>query len=356
MLSLYKLNVLHLHLTDNEAWRLEIHSWPRLTSGECYSQDEFRELVRYAAERFVTVVPEIDLPGHSSAAIAAYPELGRSGGESPNLDPGSEHVWRFVRDVMGEVVAVSPARYVHIGGDEAFGMSDAQHAAFVARTMSMVKALGKRVVGWQEICRSEVGPDDLVQYWIDFAEGFEGMSDAPFDAPIDALPGLADVGRDVLQMIAEHFGKARGDARRMKEKRVRVLLSPNGQLYLDRPHGDGSTRPEQDARRARLGLQVYPPTTLQELFEWDPLHALAEVDADALAGVEAAVWCETVETMADLELLLLPRLPGVAEAAWSASRQPAWADHRGRLAAHAALWRRAGWSWYHADTVDWAAD
>jgi hexosaminidase len=344
MLSLYKLNVLHLHLTDNEAWRLEVESWPRLASPEHYTQAELRELVEYARARFVTVVPEIDLPGHSSAAISAYAELG----ESPNLDPRSEHTRRFVEDVLREVAALSPAPYVHIGGDEAFGMGDTDHAAFVERTMAIVKGLGKRVVGWQEICRSAVGPHDVVQHWIDFADGFEETT--------EAMPGVADDGPEVLQMIVEHFSKAEGDVERMVEKQVGVLLSPNEHLYLDRPHGDASTLPEQDALRSRLGLQVYPPSSLQAMFEWDPLSAVAELDAAAIAGVEAAVWCETVQTMDDLELLVLPRLAGVAEAAWSASRRPAWSDHRDRLGLHAKLWRRAGWSWYHADSVDWALE
>jgi hexosaminidase len=349
MLSLYKLNVLHLHLTDNEAWRLQINSWPRLTDDRHYTQPEFRELVAYARERFVTVIPEIDLPGHSTAALAAYPELGGAGADSPNLDPASEHVWRFVHDVMSEVAAISPAPYIHIGGDEAFGMGDGEHAEFVDRTVSIVKGLGKRVVGWQEICRSAVGPDDVVQHWIDFAHGIE-ENNAAAALAVDDLP------REVLHMLIDHFSKAHDDVGRMVQKQVRVLLSPTGHLYLDRPHADASTRPEQDALRSRLGLQFYPPSSLEAMFDWDPLHAVAGLDAGSFAGVEAAVWCETVESMNDLELLLLPRLLGVAEAAWCASRRSAWGDHRARLAVHATLWRRAGWSWYHADSVEWAIE
>jgi len=359
MLSFYKFNVLHLHLTDNEAWRLQIHSWPRLTDAvahgastdldrQYYTQAEFRQLVAYAADRGVTIIPEIDVPGHATAAISAYPELGPPGSQAPNLDPASAHTWRFVADVMSEVAAISPAPFIHIGGDEAFGMDDADHAAFVERTRSIVRGLGKRIVGWQEICRAPLGPQDVVQHWIDFDPGADGNADLLATA-------LADHPPEVLEMLIDHFGKAASDIDRMAHQRVPILMSPTGHVYLDRPHGDSSTLPEQRALRSRLGLQVYPPSSLDEIFEWDP-RAIGAVHPDAIAGVEAAVWCETVQSMSDLELLILPRLPGVAEKAWSASRSATWSDHRIALGFHAKAWRQAGWSWYHADTVAWAVD
>jgi hexosaminidase len=354
MLSLCKLNVLHLHLTDNEGWRLEIESRPRLTEvgstgavgdrpGGYYTQAEFRELVDYARTRFVTVVPEIDLPGHVRAAVAAYPELSPS--RAPYLDPESDEVWRFVREVMTEVTALSPGPFVHIGGDEAFGMDEAAHAEFVGRLTAIVKGLGKHVVGWQEICRADVGPDDVVQHWIDFADTFGG--DKPF-------AGFSSLPSDLRESLVDHFRVAQGDPARIAQKRARVVLSPTSHCYLDRPHGDASTLAEQEARRGRLGLAFYPATSLRAMYEWDPFDAVPAVDPAAIVGIEAAMWCETVETMDDLELLLLPRLAGVAEAAWSPSRRAEWADHRARLGEHARLWRRAGWSWYHADSVEWA--
>jgi hexosaminidase len=352
-LSLYKLNVLHLHLTDNEGWRLQIESWPRLTEvgargacgdrpGGCYTQDEFRDLVAYARDRFVTVVPEIDLPGHAGAALAAYPRLGRAS----LLDTSSHEVRRFVGDVMKEVAARSPAAFVHIGGDEAFGMDDADHARFVDEAMAVVRGLGKRVVGWQETSRAGVGPDEVVQYWIDFAIDLGAADDAAALTTMGIPP-------DVRQQLDDHFRVARDDPTRMAEKGCRVLLSPTTHLYLDRPHGDASTRPEQEEQRARLGLPFYPPSSLRAMFEWNPYDTVPGVDPSAIAGIEAALWCETVESMDDLELLLLPRLAGVAEAAWSPAPRAEWAAHRTRLAAHATIWRRAGWSWWHADSVDW---
>ena len=354
MLSLYKLNVLHLHLTDNEGWRLEIESRPRLTEvgatgavgdrpGGFFTQPEFRELVDYARARFVTVVPEIDLPGHAGAALAAYPEFAPS--RASYLDPESDDVWRFVRDVMNEVTALAPGSFVHIGGDEAFGMDDAAHADFVGRLIAIVKGLGKRVVGWQEICRADVGPDEVVQHWIDFADALDGGK---------SFAGFSSLPREVRQSLVDHFRVAQGDRARIAQKGARVLLSPTSHCYLDRPHGDASTLADQEARRERLGLAFYPATSLQAMFEWRPLDVVPGIDPAAIVGIEAAMWCETVETMDDLEVLLLPRLAGVADAAWSPSRRAEWANHRARLGAHARLWRRAGWAWYHADSVDWA--
>ncbi|MFN8028073.1 MAG: family 20 glycosylhydrolase, partial [Acidimicrobiia bacterium] len=146
---------------------------------------------------------------------------------------------------------------------------------------------------------------------------------------------------------------AAGDLPRVAEHGASLLLSPNRTAYLDRPHGDGSVLPEQDAARSRLGLQVYPASTLAEMLDWSPFTVAPGIPAEQLAGVEAAMWCETVETMDDLELLVMPRLPGVAQAAWSPSAATTWDDHRARLAQHAAIWDRAGWNWYRADSVEW---
>jgi hexosaminidase len=346
------MNVLHLHLTDNEGWRLEIESWPRLTAvgaqGACadrpgghYTQRELRELVAYARTRFVTIVPEIDLPGHAGAALTAYPDLGRAN----LLHTSSDEVRHFVRDVMREVAAESPAAFVHIGGDEAFGMDDAEHAGFVDEAVAIVHGLGKQAVGGQETCRADVGPDHVVQYWIDFA--------AELGATDDGSLTTTGIPPEVRQQLDDHFRVARGDLTRMAQKRCRVLLSPTTHLYLDRPHGDPSTRPDQEEQRGRLGLSFYPASSVQAMFEWRPFDAVPGVEPSAIAGIEAAVWCETVETMDDLELLLLPRLAGVAEAAWSPARRAEWDAHRVRLGEHATIWRSAGWSWWHADSVAW---
>jgi len=354
VLSLHKLNVLHLHLTDNEAWRLEIDGWPGLTEGDegAYTQDEFRHLVDYARERFVTIVPEIDLPGHTAAVLAAHPELGvtapTEGGlplRVANLDPDRPAVWAFVEEVLGQLAALSPAPFVHLGGDEAFGMPTDQYERFVDRAVGVVRGLGKRVVGWQETCRAEVGPDEVVQHWIDV--GALAGGDAAGGGAGDRL------SPEVLDLLVAHFGDALGDLDRIAEKGALLLLSPTTTFYLDQPHGDPSLDPAQEADRSRLGLQFYGGRTLEQLLDWDVAAAMGAVPPERLAGVEAALWCETVECAEDLELLLLPRLAGVAELGWNASAPAPWPDHRWRLAVQAPMWDRAGWSWFRAAGVDW---
>ena len=354
LLSLYKLNVLHLHLTDDEGWRLAIGSWPQLAEvggagalgdrpGGYYTQAEFRELVDYARSRFVTLVPEIDVPGHVGAVRSAHPEAvtvppGQAAG-SPHcyLTPDGDFTWRIVEDVFGEVADLTDAAYLHIGGDEAFGMPDADHAAFVSRVAATVRGLDRKVIGWQETARGDIGPDDVVQHWIDFA---------PDLAAIDVSTLPPD-----LAAVVGSFAAATGDLPRVAARGSGVLLSPTAHAYLDRPHGDPSTDPAQEALRSRLGLQFYPRTTLEEFATWVPSSYATELDPSAVVGVEAALWCETVEHPGDLDLLVLPRLAGVAQAAWGREGGATWDGLRERMNLHGALWDRAGWDYWRAASV-----
>ncbi|MFF0343900.1 family 20 glycosylhydrolase [Kribbella sp. NPDC004875] len=365
MLSLYKLNVLHLHLTDDQGWRFEVPSRPALTKagaagalgdrpGGFYPQAEVAELVAYAAERFVTVVPEIDMPGHTSAVFKAYPELAPAelrtidfgnGTSIPlnALEPGRAETWTFVEDVLDAVVAQFPqSAYVHIGGDEAWGMSDEDHAAFVEKASALVRARGKRVVGWQEIARSAISSDDVVQYWISI--------------DIDSMePGNGPVPpEDLLPILVEHFQKAKTDAPKALAAGARLISSPTTWVYFDRPHGDSSSDPAQEEARKRLGLEFYGPATLRDGISWDPVGNTPGVtSADQLAGVEAAIWCETILSSDDLELLLLPRLPGLAEKAWAQQTSTEWTEYAGRLGRQSRAWQRRTWTWLRSVEVDW---
>ena len=196
--------------------------------GGYYTQAELADLVAYAAERFVTLVPEIDMPGHTAAVFRAYPELAPAeirsidlgngtSIELGTLDPDRAETWAFVEDVLDAVIPQFPqSAYVHIGGDEAWGMPDEAHAAFVERAAELVRARGKKVVGWQEIARAAISSDDVVQYWLEPRQ-------------LDALNGAADAAStlppDLLPMLVEHLTKAAQDVPRALAHGSR-LLSP----------------------------------------------------------------------------------------------------------------------------------
>jgi hexosaminidase len=365
MLALHKLNVLHLHLTDDQGWRIEVPSRPALTEvgatgaiddrpGGFYTPAEMADLVAYAAERFVTIVPEIDMPGHTSAVFRAYPDIAPAeirtidlgNGASLQLsalEPDRAETWAFVEDVLDGVIPQFPqSAYVHIGGDEAWGMSDEDHASFVEKAAALVRARGKRVVGWQEIARASIDSDDVVQYWISIDLDSMDSENAPVP-PEDLLP-----------ILVNHLEKAKHDAPKALEQGARLLVSPTTWVYFDRPHGDASSDAGQEEARKRLGLQFYGQASLREGISWDPVENTPGVEsADQLAGVEAAIWCETIVTSDDLELMLLPRLAGAAEKAWSHQTTTDWPDYAARLGRQSTAWRRRNWNFLESVEVDW---
>jgi hexosaminidase len=360
MCSLHKLNVLHLHLTDDHGWRFDVPGWPLLAEvggagalgdrpGGHYGPDEVSRLVAYAAARFVTIVPEVDMPGHSGAVFRAYPAL------APDPSPAAEQAAamgmaigaldldrcttrRFVSDVLGAIVEqFTTSAYVHIGADEAFGMADDEHAAFVEFAVAEVKHLGRRAVGWQEAARGPVGADEVVQYWLEPGET---------ELMLDSGMLTAMLPADVAPLVEATMRTSLTDVPRALERGARVLVSPTTRLYFDRPHADEGADEEQESRRQRLGLPFYPATSLRDMVEWDPVTETPGVaDELRLAGVEAAVWCETVADRDDLEALLLPRLPGAAERAWSAAPTE-WDAYADRLGAQTSAWDRRGWAWF----------
>lgn len=371
LLALYKFSVLHLHLSDNEGWRLQIQNLPALTPSEegrpreFYTGNEMAHLVEYAASRFITIVPELDLPGHVGAALRAYPSLNESASDGldrpfpqANLDPGSAEAWQFADDVMNALCATAGGSFVHIGGDEAFGMKDEAHESFVNYLVQRGRELGKTVVGWQEISRADVGPGEIVQHWIDFAPTDSTTQSGP--ASEDAGAGGSGMGTEggrippeILEMLGANFKKATADVERTAAKRSRVIMSPTRHAYLDRPYAERSVETVQDTRRDQLGLPYYPPTPLAAYLEWDPASVSEGIPADLVIGVEAALWTETASSLEDKSALMLPRLPAVAEVAWSPEATK-WSEYRDRLARHALLWERGGAFWYQADSVDWA--
>jgi len=321
----YKLNHLHLHLTDDQGWRIAIDAWPRLTTyggqtsvgggpGGWFSKDDYREIVAYAARRFITVVPEIDLPGHTNAALAAYPEL--SGGSTVErytgievgfsaLRPDLEVTYTFLDQVLGELAALTPGPYLHIGGDEVQTLDADAYAIIVNRAQEIVAGHGKTVIGWHEIAAAKLAPSSVVQFW----------------GAMPAAPAVAAAG-------------AQGN---------RVIMSPADRAYLDMSYDESSP----------LGLSWAGYIGIQRAYEWDPLSHVLGLDPAAVLGVEAALWTETAATVADLEYLALPRLAAIAEVAWSGPGE--WAEFRSRLAAQAAHWDAHGVGYFRSSEV-WPAD
>jgi hexosaminidase len=376
LLALYKFNVLHLHLTDSEGWRIEIAKWPRLTEiggqgaaygrpGGFYTQEQFRELVRYAAARFITIVPEIEMPGHTAAIFRSYPELAgdgsqpaaAGGSETPGmlqfLHPDNPQVFPFLTDVLTEIAALTPGSYLHIGGDEAFGMPDDLYARFVAQVRPIVYDLGKKIVTWQEGARAGLGADDIAQYWIQFDSTMLESVDLNTLPDDIRMPDGSKITPEVMQAIVETMSKSDGDVPKALAAGADILMSLSPKHYLDTPYAESSSDPAQQAELARLGMKFYPPSTVEGFFDWDPATVRDDLGEDRLAGVEAAIWCESVTGFDDLGFLLLPRLPGIGEKGWSAAGSDDWPGYRDRLAAQALTWRRQGWNFFKSSLVDW---
>ena len=315
--ALYKLNVLHLHLTDDQGWRLQIDSWPELTvsgaatqvgggEGGFYTHADYARIVAHATTHGITVIPEIDVPGHVNAALVAYPELG--GGERPapyttwsspglSLDVGSEIALRFLGDVVSELAAVTPGEYVHLGGDEVEGLAHADYVQFMWDACSLVLERGKTPIVWEEAGVAKLPEGTLVQHWSD-----------PTPARTAAERGHA------------------------------LIMSPAPHAYLDQKY-DESTE---------LGLTWAGAVEVRDAYEWDPSSV---IEGAAVLGVEAALWSETTETMADVESLVFPRLLAVAEVGWSATHD--WEDFRTRLAAHGELLSELGVNFHRSKQIPW---
>jgi hexosaminidase len=340
LLAWYKFDVLHLHLTDSQAWRVETPARPRLTghgpgaTAEFYSRDDLDRIIEYAAQRHVTVIPEIDVPGHVLAAFNAYPELG--GGADPvhpyvrYLDPDVPEAVAFTQDVLHELTDLAPGPFVHLGADEPFGMPVQAYRRFVRDAHALLRSRGKRVVAWQEAARADcLDNDDVLQYWIG--------PDNPFDA--EQLKGRAPAAlHPVIDDAARLFALAPQDVPTAAAAGVPVLVSSNTMLYLDRPYADAAADEGAERRRGRVGHGDYVPRSPEQAFDWHP-STLPELAAAGvrIAGVEAVIWCETVDSFDDLAFLLLPRLAGAAEKSWT--RQVTdWPDHSSRLAPHAGAW------------------
>jgi hexosaminidase len=323
VISRFGFNRLHLHLTDDQGWRIEIPSWPRLAKiggasevgggpGGWYSQEQYAALVEYAEARGVVVVPEIDLPGHVNAAVVAYPELSLPGLEVEPytgidvgfscLDVTSLRVQEFVDDVVRELASLTPGPYVHIGGDEVFKIPHEDYVAFVEFACATVRAHGKQPVGWEEIAQGALEPGTIVQHW----------------------------------KKPEH-------AREAVRKGAQVLMSPASRTYVDMKY-DADTE---------LGKDWAGHVSLRDAYEWDPAAEVEGVSESEVIGVEAALWSETFETMHDVALMAFPRLLALAEVASMPQDGRSWDGFRARVPAAAHELDGLGVAYFRSPEVDW---
>ncbi|MEU2271735.1 beta-N-acetylhexosaminidase [Streptomyces olindensis] len=342
LMAAHKLNVFHFHLTDDQGWRIEIERHPRLTEigswrartktghrasplweekphGGYYTQDDIREIVAYAAERHITVVPEIDVPGHSQAAIAAYPELGNTDvidttalsvwdtwGINPNVLAPTDNTLRFYEGVLEEVLELFPSEFVHVGGDECpkdqwrrsataqerireLGLADEDELQswFIGHFDTWLTARGRRLIGWDEILEGGLAEGAAVSSWRGYAGGI----------------AAARAGHD-------------------------VVMCPEQQVYLDHRQAPGPDEP----------VPIGWVRTLEDVYRFEPVPPeLTPEEARHVLGTQANLWTEVMEDQARVDYQAFPRLAAFAEVAWSALPAPAERDFAGferRMAAH----------------------
>lgn len=345
LLAAHKLNVLHLHLTDDQGWRVQIERYPKLTEvgawrarsrwghrasplwndtphGGFYTRDDIREIVAYAAERHVRVVPEIDVPGHSQAAIAAYPELGNTDvvdtsalgvwddwGINENVLAPTEAVLRFYEGVFEELLELFPAEvspFVHIGGDECpkaqwkasavaqerireLGVDgeDGLQSWFIRHFDGWLAERGRRLIGWDEILEGGLAPGAAVSSWRGYAGGI----------------AAAEAGHD-------------------------VVMCPEQQVYLDHRQAGGEDEP----------MPIGYVRTLEDVYRFEPVPPkLSEEAAAHVLGAQANVWTEVMEDQSRVDYQTFPRLAAFAEVVWSRLPEPGerdYADFEARMTAH----------------------
>lgn len=322
-LAFYKMNVLHLHLSDDQGWRIEIKSWPNLTAhggttqvgggpGGFYTQEEYKDIVKYAWDRYITIVPEIDMPGHTNAALASYPEL-NCDGKARELYTGTEVgfstlctskeiTYKFIDDVVKELAEMTPGPYIHIGGDESHATKIEDYIPFVNRVQEIVVKHGKQVIGWDEIANATLRPNTIAQHWAN-------------------IP----------------------NAKKTIEQGAKLLMSPASKAYLDMQYDSTSL----------FGLHWAAYIEVDSAYIWDPLKLVPGMQKKDIIGIEAALWSETISNLDEIEYLLFPRLPGYAEIGWTSPALRNWDEYRLRLADHSRYFKAMGINFYASPKVPW---
>ena len=367
ILALHKINTFHWHLTEDQGWRIEIKKYPELTSiggyrngtivghfpgesndneryGGFYTQEEIKEVIEYATNRHITVIPEIEMPGHSSAAIAAYPYLSCFPQENTKVPhdmisdeskkqqangrkkivqeswgvfddvycAGKDSTFTFLQNVIDEVIQLFPSEYIHIGGDECpksnwercpdcqkriaeLGLKDEHElqSYFIQRMEKYINSKGKKIIGWDEILEGGLAPNATVMSW----RGEEGGIEA------------AKQGHD-------------------------VIMTPTGYCYFDYYQAE-------DKDEEPLAIGGYLP--VEKVYSYNPLPAeLNEDEHKYILGAQANMWTEYIEDFSKLEYMLLPRLAAISEVGWTSPEHKEWSDFTSRLSELKELYNRLG--------------
>jgi len=342
-IAMYKMNTFHWHLTEDQGWRLEIKKYPKLTQigawrngsmvgayaeqkfdtaryGGFYTQREIKEIVAYAQQRHVTIVPEIEMPGHSTAALAAYPELsctggpfevGKAWGVYDDVYCTRKETFKFLQDVLTEVCALFPGKYIHIGGDECpkerwkkcercqalikkeklKGESELQ-SYFIRRIEKFLNSKGKQIIGWDEILEGGLAPKAAVMSW----RGTDG--------------GIAAA-----------------------KQKHRAVMTPGSHCYFDHYQGTPQYEP--------LAIGGY--TTVEKVYSYEPTPAeLSAGERQYILGAQGNVWTEYINTPRQVEYMAIPRMAALAEVVWSPAEQRDYGDFRQRLLQHFQLLDKMG--------------
>jgi len=326
LMAYYKLNVFHFHLSDDQGWRIMINSWPNLAlygggtqvGGTCtncyYTQAQYSDIVAYAQSRYITLVPEIDMPGHTNAALASYAEL-NCNGVAPARYTGTNVgfsslciskpiTYTFVDDVIRELAALTPGAYMHVGGDEASSTTTADYVSFVSQVQTIVQSYGKQMIGWEEIAQ---------------------------------INGLS------ASSVAQHWNTTDSFAPTAVQKGAKVLMSPAHKAYLDMKY----------YRKTPLGQTWAGLINTQTGYEWDPATIVSGVPGSSVLGVEAPLWTETIVTRSDMDFMAYPRLPGYAELGWSPVTGRNWSEYKVRLGSHGPRLTALGVNFYRDTVVPW---
>jgi len=348
MMAMYKFNTFHWHLTEDQGWRIEIKKYPKLTEigayrdstlvgkysdkphkwdgkryGGYYTQEQIRDIVQYAADRHITIIPEIEMPGHSLAALAAYPELACTPGPFrpatlwgvfPDIYCPKEETFKFLEDVLTEVMELFPGKYIHIGGDEApkvrwkesnlckkiikeQGLKNEEElqSYFVERIEKFLNAHGRKLIGWDEILEGGLSPDATVMSW----RGTEG--------------GIAAA-----------------------EQRHEAIMTPGSHCYFDHYQADPQFQP----------LAIGGFTTLKKVYSYEPVPAeLTPAEAKHILGAQGNVWTEYIPDGKKVEYMALPRMAALAEVDWTGAENKDWHDFQRRINNHFKRYESLGYNY-----------